>query len=212
MGEVARSVTPLSRGEAAAGIVSAYRAHTGHDPNRQLAELLLAQVWLETARGQSVVCHNWGNLSGSYQGSYWRPPWFEVTDASSARNKHLNAEMLAGRAPRSFRAYRDHKTGAHDYLRLLLTERYRPIIATASAGDPRAFAIAVQSTGYCPDCVPSKTEPTFRALQSEFRAAGVFSHLAQSSSSGDDANLAPLIILAAGAYLFYATLGKRWLS
>ena len=202
MAELERSATPLSRTQAAQGIVGAYQAITGGLPSRNLAELLLAQVWLETAQGGSVILHNWGNITGNYQGNFWRPPWYDLGPNPSVRNKYLHDEMLAGRAPRSFRAYPNHEAGARDYVSLLV-RKMPSIIEAGNTGDVAAFAVAVQKSGYCPDCVPTKTEPTFRSFRDQFRRDAVFAHLPR---AGGSSNLAPVVFLGLGAVaLHYAT-------
>lgn len=203
---MARSVTRLGREQAAALLVLVWQSETGRLPSRNLAELMLAQGWgLETARGESNIQHNYGNISGSYQGAFWRPPWFEVTDESSDQMKFLHSEMLANRAPRSFRAYPDHETGVRDYVSML-RRRFPSIVAAGESGNLQAFAEAVKSSGYCPDCAPSATVRTFGAFQDEFRRDGVFAHLADSPGGGGVGWVGPVALLVVGV-----AMAKRWL-
>lgn len=200
-----RHRTTISRPQAAQGLVGAWVEVTGRPPSRELAELLLAQIFLETARGQSVYWHNWGNLTGSYQGNYWRPPWYEVTEESSARNRHLHEEMLAGRAPSKFAAFPNHEAGARTYADWLV-RKFPSIVAAGESGDTMAFAEAVKASGYCPDCDPGRSEPTFRAFRDEFRRDGVFAHLQRGGASAD--SVMPLVV---GVALFVAVgYGRGW--
>jgi hypothetical protein len=148
------------------------------DAGVNTAELLMAQVWLETGRGKSVQNNSPGNITSSAKtGDFWRPTWYVVTRKSSARDIRLNKLMLKGKAPRAFRSYQTPESGFLHYLQFLKSPRYEPLLDAAAAGDVAAFARAVRDTGYCPDCDPKKTEPTFRALREEFRRKKLFSEL-----------------------------------
>lgn len=168
MAEVDRTVTPITAREATALMMAALS--TREDAPAPVAQHLLSLVWIETGAGQKMVCHNWGNLSGAYSGNYWRPAWYEVDESSSARLKELHARMLAGRAPSKFRAYSSRGEGLDDYLSLLYSSSYAPMLTAARAGDTRAFADAVHDTGYCPDdeCRGERTYPSYQRLTRQF--------------------------------------------
>jgi hypothetical protein len=102
---------------------------------------LAALVAIETNRGRSVQNGNVGNISAgeSFSGPVWRPPWFEVTEASSPRDVALHAAMLAGRAPRAFKAYGSVQEGAKDFARFLLQPAYAPLMRAAASSDVDAF-------------------------------------------------------------------------
>jgi hypothetical protein len=123
---------------------------------------------VETGRGQKM--HNWspGNLSAgpSYQGDIWRPSWYKLTSTSSARDKALNAAMLRNEVPSAFRAYGSLSEGLADYLRLLQTERYKPLWAAFGTADDATIVRQLHDTGYSPDYGPAHVA-TFQALRSE---------------------------------------------
>lgn len=173
--------TPKTEAEAATALVSAFSSVIGRPPSRQVCELLLAQVWLETAHGASINNNNPGNLSAGtkYAGKVWLPPWVaEPGPNASARIIFLHKEMLANRAPRAFRAYDSFAEGMTDHFRAL-KNIFPSILSAAESGDPRVFASAIFTSKYCPDaaCHPDKTTPTFRALQKVFQDKGTFKNL-----------------------------------
>jgi len=105
MPEVPATRTPASMAEIAAALDA-----QGERPRNKRA-LLLAQISLETANGQSMVQHNVGNLAvpqsaQSGATTFWRPPWFAPpTEATSERNRELHQLMLDGKEPSAFRAF-----------------------------------------------------------------------------------------------------------
>jgi hypothetical protein len=139
--------------------------------------MLVAHSWgIENGRGKSIIQHNWGNLTAGskWTGPIWRPPWFDdpAPDASE-RIKRLHAAMLAGKAPRAFRAYPSHEAGLGSYLTML--ERTFPSMwRAAKNGSITAFAIATKQSGYCPDCEPSSVESTLHSLLTEFEREKLF--------------------------------------
>ena len=145
----------------------------GEQKPEEVALRLLSLVWIETGNGRAMVQHNWGNLAGEYRGSYWRPPWYKLTSSSSARMKALHQRMLAGKAPSKFKAYPDRGTGLDDFLALIYRPQFRPMLEAARAGNTRAFADAVHSTGYCPDdaCRGERTIARYEDLRRTFGPA-----------------------------------------
>jgi hypothetical protein len=164
MPEVPRTITPVKANEATALLVTALRDKEGKNVER-VAQHLLALVWIETGGGK-LVCHNWGNLAGDYQGNFWRPPWYELSESSSPRQRELHQRMLDGKAPSKFRAYESRILGLVDFVRLLYSPRYAPMLAAARKGDTAAFAAAVHDTGYCPDdeCRGERTLASYEKL------------------------------------------------
>lgn len=126
------------------------------DVDRETAASLCALIWVETGRGQS--CKNWnvGNLSASEtwatspNNKAWRPPWFEVTPESSERLRRLHEAMLAGRAPRAFRAYDSVVEGMAAFLSLLRSPPYTNVLEAARTGETLPFIKAL-STRYSAD-------------------------------------------------------------
>ncbi len=147
MSEVPALRTPLTRDATAAALVPAYVRVFGVEPDRNRAELLLAQVWLENDNGQAIIQRNIGNLSGD-AGSFWRPPWFDAdaiealpdSDPSKARYLRLHKLMLVGQAPSAFRAFDTFEQGFDAWLRLLGSPAKAAILHAASSGDANAFA------------------------------------------------------------------------
>jgi len=180
------AATYLPPAQLAEGLVATWKELTGGLPYREVAELLLAQVLIETNWSRSMWRYNWGNITAgsSWTGAIWRPSWYELTPESSARDLDLNAKMLVGKAPKAFRAYSSHQEGAADYVRLLLRQ-FRPMVVAAETGDPVAFSEAVRTSSYCPDCGSEKFVRSIRSLQSQIRAGGWLSYLpsARSGSS-----------------------------
>lgn len=180
MGEIARTNTPLeNEWEASVYLVMAYEGLTGQPFNKNLMELMLAQIWIETGQGKSLMNYNPGNLSGSYNGDYWRPPWYEVTEDSKERYKKLHELMLQNKVPNKFQAYPDFTTGFEQYIQqIYMKDRFKPLLEAGMSGDAFEFASAIFYTGYCPDdpgCRPENTYKTIETFQKKFREEGVFS-------------------------------------
>ncbi len=185
--EVAAVRTPLTRDATAAALVPAYVRVFGTEPDRNRAELLLAQVWLENANGQSIIAHNIGNLSTSASSGadFWRPPWFDRDavealpddDKNKARYLMLNDRMQRGAAPSAFRAFDSFDQGFDAWLRLLGSPSKQPILVAASSGDADAFARSIFTTGYCPDPECKGAGPSFAKLRDQIRAAAYFDGL-----------------------------------
>ena len=127
---------------------------------------------LETARGRAIFNGNIGNISAgeTYAGHVWRPPWFEVNDASSLRDVTLHAEMLAGRAPRAFRAYESVQQGAVDFARLLLGKAYAPLLRAADGNDADAFRRELAAR-YSPDYKNAAATRNLEKLRAELGGA-----------------------------------------
>jgi hypothetical protein len=189
MPEVAAIRTPLTRDATAAALVPAYVRVFGRKPDRNRAELLLAQVWFENANGQSIIDHNIGNLTStpSLPGNYWRPPWFDRdavdalpdTDANKARYLALNTAMEQGRAPSAFRAFDSFDQGFDAWLQFLSAPARAPILTAASSGNANAFARAIFDTGYCTDKACRDAGPSYAHLRDQIHAASYFDDLVE---------------------------------
>lgn len=182
--------TYLPPAQLAARLAAAWKAETGSALARNVAELLLAQVLIETDWSRAMWRFNWGNITAgsAWTGDVWRPSWYELTPSSTARDRELNAKMLQGQAPKAFRAYASHDAGARGYVRFLLGKRFAPMLAAAATGSPTAFAAAVRSTRYCPDCTEAKGfSRSIANLQDQIRTAGWFNELPSSGSKVGDA-------------------------
>lgn len=176
MNIVPRVSTPQSLAAIADALVNAYVVQFGREPDQTTAELLTAQIMVETASGQAIKNHSPGNISASarWTGDAWRPPWFdEPTETTSARDRALHAAMLEGKAPSAFRAFRTLEDGMADYVHTLA--RQFPIILAART--PSELAQAIFDSGYTRDHTPSETSPTLHALVGRVREAGLFDAL-----------------------------------
>lgn len=153
--------TPITPEQAKVALVAAM---PGID--RETGSLLLALVWIETARGHLM---NWnaGNISAGerWPGLAWRPPWFELTPASSPKLVELHERMLHGTAPSAFRAYGSLLEGFQDFARVLRAQ-FASVLTAAATGDARTFVQALHDSGYSRDYSPAHV-PGMTALQAE---------------------------------------------
>lgn len=180
MNIVPRATTPKSLAEIAAALEAQYSPIFASALARGLAELLTAQIMIETRNGQSMQNNAPGNVSASakWGGDAWRPPWFEEPGPeTSARLRSLHTMMLAGKAPSAFRAYPSLGDGMADYLRTL--RRNFPSILKART--PRQLANAIFDSNYTRDVPPAKLAPSLEREVATIRAAGVYSHLVDSA-------------------------------
>jgi hypothetical protein len=168
MNIVPRVNTPLSAEEARGYFVPAYVEAFGHAPEPQELPLLLALIWIESGRGKSVQNNNPGNLSASdhYEGDAWRPPWFELDESSSPRNRDLHALMLEGKAPSAFRSYDSPAEGFRDHANHLKST-FPEVVSAAKTGDAEKFRAAL-SQKYSKDYGNPNTTVSLSALQKEF--------------------------------------------
>lgn len=153
--------TPITAGQAKVALVAAM---PGID--RETGTLLLALVWIETARGH-LINFNAGNITAGPQwpGNAWRPPWFEVTPASSPHLVELHEKMLHGQAPSAFRSYGSLLEGFQDFAHVL-QHQFKSVLEAAKTGDARAFVTALHDSGYSRDYSPAHV-PSMTALQAE---------------------------------------------
>jgi hypothetical protein len=182
MHEVPAIATPVSEEGAASALVAALAAQ-GEHPHQREAELLLAQLWLETGRGHACFNHNVGNISASdrYEGGAFRPPWFTIDATSSPQLVNLHNEMLKGRAPRAFRAYATLEAGMGDYVGQIF-HTFHTIVDAARSGDAEAVASAIKTSRYTPDA-PLGTGRSLDSIAKEFAARGTFAALPLAGAS-----------------------------
>jgi len=171
MSEVPRVRTPLSVEAAAAELLAALR-RAGEQPNGDEARLLLAQLWLETARGSACDNHNPGNLTQGNTADFFRPAWFTIDESSSPRMVTLHAAMLAGQAPSAFASYATFERGFDDYVRQIRTQ-FPSILEAARTGDAETMGRAIRTSRYAPDA-GGTTGQNLAALAREFKQRGVF--------------------------------------
>lgn len=165
---------------------------------QEAGRLILAQIWLETARGKSMFNNNWGNITAgaSWTGGFWRPPWFNKADVDvlpegeqKTRLLKLHQMMLEGKAPQKFRAYDSLNEGLKDYITRLNRE-FKALVEAAKTGSPDKFADAIRSSGYNRDADPT-TAASLRSLMNEFERKGYFSALPKTQ--------APVVASSSGA-------------
>jgi len=202
------TTTPVTELNAARALIKVLPSFGSGAFVQEVAELLLAQVWFETARGASMMNHNWGNITAgkSWPGDFWRPPWFnktailalpELTDAQKAHKAKLlglHQDMLDNKAPQKFRAYPSSLEGLNDYV-TRLTREFSIIPEAAKSGSPLRFAQAIRDSGYTPGLLPEKAAITFSNLVKEFRQKGLFQSLpkAQAASSEHSSSSEPQV-------------------
>lgn len=176
MNIVPRVSTPQTLESIARALRSAFAAEFGRVIDATTAELLTAQILVETANGQAVKNNCPGNITASskWTGDAWRPPWFDPpTEATSARNRQLHADMKAGKAPSAFRSFSSWDAGMLDHVRTL-RKQFPSIVA---ARTPRQLAEAIYNSGYTRDHTPDETTPTLTGLVAKVRASKVFEDL-----------------------------------
>lgn len=190
MTEVPRQSTPHPDAELVPGLVAGLTQRIGSTPVRQLAEMLLAQIRFEG----NINNNNIGNLSAgsSWTGDVWRPPWFDQAHIDSIADpvtkKKLQAqhdEMVAGRLPTAFKAFKTIEEGVGAYLDLLFKPLYHPLLAAAATGDPVAFATEIHKH-YSPDADfnVSAVARTLGSLVKGFQAKGLFDMLPKVPPAG----------------------------
>jgi len=187
--------TPITAEQARVALVAAMPVI-----DRETGALLLALIWIETARG-NLKNFNAGNISAGPQwpGNAWRPPWFDLaTAASSPRLLDLHEKMLHGQAPSAFRAYGSLVEGFQDFVRVLKAQ-FPTVLAAARTGDARAFVQALHESGYSRDYSPAHV-PGMTALQSELgqQFAGFPSAVELERASGAGSHLLATITLDVG--------------
>lgn len=165
---VERQNTPIGHDAASEAFGRAYVREFGTAPSTDERALLLALVWIETAQGRSVQNFSPGNITASerYEGLAWRPPWFELSPASTERERKLNADMRAGKAPRAFRAYETLDAGFVDFVHVLRRD-FPEVLAAAKTGDPDHFRVAL-SQAYSGDYKNAAATKTLSSFQRDF--------------------------------------------
>ena len=222
--EVPATATPVSEYEASVLLVVALTQALQDAPSEQVAVYSMALAWIETARGRAIIQNNPGNVTTSDSGpnDYWRPPWYP--EQHDPKYDALHAKMLAGQAPRAFRAYPDKQTGWNSFAYEVV--RRKPLLSAMAADDPLAVVRALRSTGYSSDYT-DQTANSFRSLVAEFRSRNLFGGLrkvfeveipqpaqpvAQQQKKGSGGLLALLlgvVAAAGGAWVYLKTRGGK---
>jgi hypothetical protein len=197
---VARVVTPVTM-ETVAPLLERGLVLIG-EASKNLGEMLLAQIWLE----QSGRPWNWnfGNITASEDyPTIWRPPWYDKAEAEAttdparrARYLALHEDMLAGKAPKAFRAYDSAEAGMTGYLEHL-RKAAPDILRAGKTGDPRKFAEAIRSSGYTPDLDVSAATKTLSGIVEKARKLDLF----KLGAAG--AGIEVLFLLGGAAWLWW---------
>lgn len=212
------TATPATELQAVGYLTTALTTSMLQVPPQNVALYFLALVWIETARGKSIIRNNPGSLiakgfSGGqeksyWSGEFWRPDWW--FDGSK------NDGMFAGTVPSAFRAYATPEQGWTDFASLVT--RKQSLLSAAMADDPLAFVRALRATGYSQDYTDNVAS-SFRSLVDGFRAKGYFapfsdvklpspavaSNSPKASSSGSGGMWAAAAIAVFALGLLYAT-------
>ena len=207
--EVPLTATPLAPEQTSAALLDAWRRVFGGRPTRSQAEWLLSFLWNENRKGQSIIQHNWGNLSTkNFNAPYWRPPWYrleEIEQMSEPRRSTMLAihqRMLEGKEPEAFRAFEDHATGAQIWLERL-RERFPEILTAAQHGSAVALQDAIYGSGYCASPLCKSNAARYQQLRDEIRAAGLLSSLSGGKSASKRRSSAAPVVFFWEAQLSY---------
>ena len=124
-------------------------------PVRTLAELMLAQLCLETTSGYNLWNNNYGNV--------------DISDASQ------DYWMAQGQA-NHIRSFRDPMSGMAEYVRQVVIRR-PSMVRAGQAGDALAFATAIRDTAYTPGIDVAKVAATLTQFVQQFRTQKLFDNL-----------------------------------
>lgn len=172
---VPRTPTPIAQASLPGLIAAAFAAERLPLPG--IARMMLAVLAaIETARGRACNNHNIGNISASesYTGAIFRPAWFELDPGALQRGElsprivFLHGEMLAGRAPKAFRAYASFDEGALDFARVLVRS-FPEVMRAATVPNAENFRAAL-AVKYSKDYAkrPEETTKSLRQLMKEY--------------------------------------------
>ncbi|MFW5921264.1 MAG: hypothetical protein ACOCUS_05435 [Polyangiales bacterium] len=178
--------TPLSMAEVRDELSLAFEALTGRPPTAAELANLAAQVHLETAGGQKMRGHNFGNLTGDYRGHFF----------PLSAPEHIHGEWKNVEQP--YRWYPSPESGALDYLEML-QDRY-PTAWRSLGKNPERFAAALKHG-----------EPyQYFTAPIDTYAAGLRDRYRGPVSAPTDASWLPLAVtLAAFAFVGYRLWGDK---
>jgi hypothetical protein len=172
--------TPLTFDEAADRMQQGILVATGIAPTTKALALALAKTALETARWQSMYCHNWGNIKAgdSYVGMYTCIPlnevlngkvvWFDPKGQLDRKGGGLVGVewgVPPGHPQTRMRAYANGFDGAQQYVDFVANGRYKDAWARLLDGDAPGYVRALRAKGYF-----TADEATYlRGVESLFR-------------------------------------------
>jgi hypothetical protein len=127
------TLTPMTVVEARTHLRRAYFSVIGLPPNEKALSRLMAQWALETARGKSMWCYNFGGLKATQRGL-----------PLNTRESHGVSER---RVTQRFRSYRSAAEGAKDFVFTLSLE-FPKAFSALQRGSTRDFVRALVKEGY----------------------------------------------------------------
>ncbi len=185
--QVDRKATPLDLVGIASALIEGFKRVFGRLPSRNEAEWLTALVFLENARGQAIIAHNWGNRIYTGGKFFWVPKWADMSllDAQlNANELHTRHRLIAGGSvPSKFAGYESHEEGAEAFLKLFQSETHHRILKAAAANDGTAFWKAISTPHprtkmvYCVECTGTKHRDSYQKLRDEVHKTGVYADL-----------------------------------
>lgn len=157
MGQVDVQQTPHSRAELGAALVSAL----GGKPKRSLAELMLAQILMETADGTKIRNENVGNVTAQSGQDYY---------------------VLGPGNLLHFVAFDDLDAGMAAFVHEI--KRRKTMVDAGNAGNARAYVQAINDTNYTPGIDVDAITGTLQHYISQFRTDKLFDNLPSGSGFG----------------------------
>lgn len=135
-------VKEIGEGEAAYALREAWKRLYTEYPSLDSLALLWAQWALETGRGKSIFCYNFGNIKRSADEDYCMFRCDEIINGKTVWFEPPNKATW-------FRAYPTAVDGAYDYIKFLSQKsRYQTAWIAVKAGDPAAFGHALKMADY----------------------------------------------------------------
>ncbi len=147
MGQLVEDVVKkISEGEATYALREAWKMLYGVYPSLDSLALLWSQYSLETARGASIHCANFGNIKKNYNpddGHDWC--MFRCSEIINGKNTFYDPPHIQTH----FRAYKSTADGAYDYIKFLSQKkRYVKAWEQIKLGNPAAFSHELAVAGY----------------------------------------------------------------
>lgn len=135
-------IKQIDEGEAAYALREAWNELYGVYPSLESLALLWAQWALETGRGKSIHCYNFGNIKRSGDEDYCMYRCNEILDGKLCWFYPPHKQTW-------FRAYSSSIDGAIDYINFLSQRtRYKKAWLAIQKGDPYLFGHELKMAGY----------------------------------------------------------------
>lgn len=153
--------TPHTNAELAAALVPALIDALGGRPRRTLAELMLAQILMETADGTVLRNENVGNVVAIQDQDFY---------------------VLSAANPNHFRAFKSLDDGMAAFVHEIV--RRKSMVQAGNAGDAHAYVQAISDTNYTPGIDVPATTVTLQRYVARFRTTKLFDNLPMGSIWG----------------------------